>query len=498
MYSSSGKLSLAITLMLSSIALLVAFQYFWLTKVYEEQQNLLEKEAGQLFKDALFILQDSIIQSKVKASGSWEANTIGTRQKFKIATTTQTFDMPAPPGAVFYKHDSLKVFRHDAVNKSNISIFYTSDDSFRVDQQLSMVVMGAQKIENDPLKQITVTLGGDSLQIADIRRYFSSAIDKAGIELPFHLLQGRIGDTIVAPQTNVITTAFIPAGFPPHTTYAAVLEDYRPYLLRKVAPQALFSLFLVGLTTLSFWFIFRSLRQQQRLTALKNDFISNVTHELKTPIATVSVAIEALRDFNALDNPQLTREYLDISKNELSRLTMLVDKVLKIAMFEQKELELKRESIDLKDLLTQVLTSMRLQFEQNRATVNFHQQGDSFQLEGDRTHLVSVAYNLIDNALKYSPESPQIDVALAEEASEIRLEVRDKGVGIAPEYRGRIFEKFFRVPNGDVHDVKGHGLGLSYVAEVVHKHGGRIEVSGDPGGGSCFTVYLQKENGQAN
>jgi signal transduction histidine kinase len=293
---------------------------------------------------------------------------------------------------------------------------------------------------------------------------------------------------------DALLTGPVPGGLPPRDFFAAQLLHYNNYLLQKNLPQLLFSLLLTGITILSFALIYNNLRRQQRLTALKNDFISNITHELKTPIATVSVAVEALRNFNALQNPQLTREYLDISKNELNRLTMLVDKVLKMSVFEQKALELNLEIVDVADLLQQIMTSMKLQFEKYQAQVNIQTSGTDFIITADRLHLTSVVYNLLDNALKYSREEPQINVHLEQQNGHFNLFVQDNGIGIAPAYQQRIFDKFFRVPTGDVHNVKGYGLGLHYVASVVQQHGGSIVVESTAGRGSCFKIILPINN----
>ena len=225
---------------------------------------------------------------------------------------------------------------------------------------------------------------------------------------------------------------------------------------------------------------------------MKNDFISNITHELKTPIATVNVAIEALRNFDALQSPERTKEYLDISAAELQRLSLLVDKVLKLSMFENKEIELQKQNFDLKQLIEEVMYSMRLQFEKQGAQINFKSMGPDFMILADRLHITSVIYNLFDNALKYSKSNPTINIELASLQNEMIFSVADSGIGIAPDYASKIFDKFFRVPSGDHHNIKGYGLGLSYAAEVVRKHQGTIHLETELGKGSRFTVKLPK------
>jgi two-component system phosphate regulon sensor histidine kinase PhoR len=190
-------------------------------------------------------------------------------------------------------------------------------------------------------------------------------------------------------------------------------------------------------------------------------------------------------------NPQKTKEYLDMSANELHRLSLLVDKVLKLSMFEKKEIELRYEPLNMQSLVDEVTSSMRLQFEKKKTDVQVEAGGDT-SLEGDRLHLVSVLFNLLDNALKYSSDYATIRISLKGTGSHVQLVVADTGIGIAQEYHHRIFDKFFRVPHGNVHNAKGYGLGLSYVSYVVQKHGGTIEVTSEEGRGSRFTITLPK------
>jgi signal transduction histidine kinase len=207
----------------------------------------------------------------------------------------------------------------------------------------------------------------------------------------------------------------------------------------------------------------------------------------------VGVAIEALKNFNAIHDPQKTKEYLDISGNELQRLSLLVDKVLKLSMFENKQIELNKENFNLKEIIQEVIDSMRLQFEKNNAVINFSADGNNFMINADKLHITSVIYNLLDNALKYSKEFPVINVQLSLVQNIFELKISDEGIGIAKEYRTKIFDKFFRVPTGNKHSVKGYGLGLSYVSEIIKRHKGSILVESDLDKGSTFTIKLPVE-----
>jgi signal transduction histidine kinase len=332
----------------------------------------------------------------------------------------------------------------------------------------------------------------DTISIEQIDSVYKKALAINGITAVFHITK----DSIFKPENFVknddFTTSKVPVGFLSKNAYQASFDVPTFFLLGNMLPQMGLSVLLVAFIAITFLFLYRNLLAQRRLALMKNDFISNITHELKTPIATVNVAIEALRNFDALESPERTKEYLDISAAELQRLSMLVDKVLKLSMFENKDIELQRENIDLKQLVDEIVYSMRLQFEKNKAAISFKTFGPDFYLSADRMHVTSVIYNLIDNALKYSKGNPVIQIELAALSNELQLSVSDNGIGIAADYADKIFDKFFRVPSGDHHNIKGYGLGLSYVAEVVRKHNGTIHLETELGKGSRFIIKLPK------
>jgi len=262
------------------------------------------------------------------------------------------------------------------------------------------------------------------------------------------------------------------------------------YLLKQVAMPLLFSLLLLSITIASFVLLYKNLNRQRRLTEIRNEFIGNITHELKTPIATVSVAVEAMKNFNALKDPGRTQEYLDISANELQRLSLLVDRVLSFSRFEKNQVEIRKEKFDLVELVREVMESMKPLFEKQHAVTSLQLTGLDFNIEADRKHISSVIYNLLDNALKYSTANPKIEVQVSRKNDFIELRFTDNGIGIPKEYLKKIFEQFFRVPTGDRHNVKGYGLGLSYVNYIVLNHGGSIDVESEAGKGSTFTVRI--------
>lgn len=322
----------------------------------------------------------------------------------------------------------------------------------------------------------------DSVTIKEVTEAYAKRLQDEDLNINFKV--DRL-DSVQAERPNAVTI-----GLTKPATYTFSLQNTLGYMFQKLKMPILFSLLLLGVTIAAFVMLYRNMIRQHRLSALKNEFISNITHELKTPIATVGVAIEALKNFNALDDPKRTREYLDISQNELQRLNLLVDKVLKLSVFENKAIELKKELFDIKQLTEEIMNSMKLQFEKYRANVSLQAEGGNYTLEADKLHITSVIYNLLDNALKYSQENPVIQVSIHSHENHISLSVKDNGIGIPPEYKGKVFEKFFRVPMGDQHNIKGYGLGLSYVSEIASRHHGYITVDSELGKGSTFTVNI--------
>lgn len=287
-------------------------------------------------------------------------------------------------------------------------------------------------------------------------------------------------------------------------TYGTLQGDERPYavfgnantyVLKKILPNILLSLLLLGAVGISFFLIISNWKSQMRLTAVKDEFISNMTHELKTPIATVGVALEALDNFGVIDDKVKRQEYLDISKHELERLKILVDKVLKMSTLDQDLDTINFTEVDIKQLTEDMLHSMSLHLKKHDAEVDYTSSGKHFTTKGDKVHLVNVLYNIIDNAIKYSKEDPKIEIRLNSTDQYINIEIQDNGQGISKEYLPRIFDRLFRVPNQSRHNVKGHGLGLHYVKSVVEKHHGTITASSQLGSGTLFNIKLPRSNG---
>jgi two-component system phosphate regulon sensor histidine kinase PhoR len=239
-----------------------------------------------------------------------------------------------------------------------------------------------------------------------------------------------------------------------------------------------------------FYYSVNSLLTQKKLSNIKNDFINNMTHELKTPVSTISLALEVIKDKEINKSPEKTERYLNIITEENRRLGTQIEKVLQIAKLEKGDLSLNFEPIDINEVLDQVVKNQSVQMEQFGVKLNLDLQAEETNISADRVHLTNIIFNLMDNAIKYSKEKPEITIATSNTEKGLLLKISDKGIGIPKDQLSKIFEKFYRVPKGDLHDVKGFGLGLSYVKNMVEMHNGTISVNSKIDEGTDFSVLL--------
>lgn len=477
-------------LMVITLAGLAVFLAYWLQQNYEKERRLLTIRTDLAFRQEILKLQ----ASQLRLDGVRRSDSSG-RGTVKIFMADGD-----------YVSGGEELPRREMISTINVirdKILDSVQGGGKSRMVISMNKSATMKLESDSLHVVApapapgkgdmvfnflygVDSLQDSLRVHQIDSACRQALLKDRIRIPFRVLRSDSAVRHREPVLNEMTV-----GFARPVTYRFEAGNTFPYLLRRLAQPLLISVLLLGFTVVSFVLLYRSLLKQRRLAELKNEFISNITHELKTPIATVGVAIEALKNFNALQDPARTREYLDISAHELQRLSLLVDKVLKLSMFEKKEVELNYEPLNLQELVNEVVASLRLQLEKRKAVVDVQATGDT-RLDADRLHLLSVIFNLLDNAIKYSPGEPSIRVELRGLPDTVEVSVSDAGIGIPPEYRDKVFDKFFRVPHGDTHNAKGYGLGLSYVAQVVRKHGGQIRVAETDGPGTRIEFFLPK------
>ena len=261
--------------------------------------------------------------------------------------------------------------------------------------------------------------------------------------------------------------------------------------------------YLIGLTKLSgilsgimlltiFFFAYSMIiiLRQKRLTELQKDFINNMTHEFKTPLATMEIAAGVFQQAEEVArNPRLAR-YAHILREQNQRLTKQIERVLQVARFERNQFELHSEALSLHEVIQEVAQAEELRFQEKNGTLELRLQAGQDWIVADRLHLSNVLHSMLDNSLKYSTSSIRAEIQTASENNAVQVSIVDHGIGIAPEHQARVFDKFYRVPTGNVHNVKGFGLGLYYVKRICEAQGWRISLKSQPGEGTTFQLLI--------
>mgnify|MGYP001806988380 CR=1 FL=1 len=490
------KNSITITLIIFSIILLLALQILWLTNSYEKAYFDLRRDINGVFRNTVYQLRDTIFVNTI------QPRIDSVQQRQQITTNRiEAIQMRA------LKPDSMVVRSAASTVQVYISSSDASDSLIKDLQPLTRSLQN--RSEKGMNRSFTIRIAPDSLNIDSLQAYFKenlysfssdlklSVKEITSSDFPFNFQSAGNPSAFRWQQDNSdihhriflrdsLNTESVRLN--PHIRYSASLAGVRTLIIKEITPQILFSAVLTLTIITAFVFMYKNIRSQQKLMAQKSDFISNITHELKTPVATVSVAIEALQNFDVGTNPEKSKEYLNIAQHELSRLSAITDNILKTTLLEEGAINIEKQVVNLDIIVEKTISSLSLFIEKSNATLTFEKSEGTFQIVGNMLHLSNVVSNLVENAIKYSIDEPQINIYLTKSNQTILLSIKDKGPGIAKEYHQKVFEKFFRIPTGNVHNIKGYGLGLSYVSSVMKAHHAKISLSSDENKGCEFLL----------
>lgn len=267
-----------------------------------------------------------------------------------------------------------------------------------------------------------------------------------------------------------------------------VVSGWRPVLVRGLLPQLAFSVFLLLVIGAAFGLAYRTMKRQAQFNQQKDSFISNISHELKTPVSITKVALEALTTYQGLEDPARARKYLDVAQWEVNRLGNMIERIMNTVQAGNGTIQLIPGPVRPAALVEEIIGNLQPIFQEKGVTVSWHAEAPQTEIPGDKLHLQGTIYNLLDNALKYGGK--QINISQAVDQHQLQLTISDNGPGIAPDYQRKVFESFFRVPSGDRHDVKGYGLGLSYACDIIKAHNGSLRLISPPGEGATFIITL--------
>lgn len=270
--------------------------------------------------------------------------------------------------------------------------------------------------------------------------------------------------------------------------------NMKRFLISRLWVLLSISVVLIFVIILSFAFTIYTIFRQKKLSEIKNDFINNMTHEFKTPISTISLACEALKDKDIRKSEDIYETYIRMIDEENKRLGGMAEKVLQTAVLDKGRLSLKKESVNIHKVILNTIKNVKLQVERKNGKIITGLKADYCMLNADKMHITNVIYNLLDNANKYTLEDPEIIISTENAGGGINITISDNGIGISKTDQKRIFEKLYRVSTGNVHDFKGFGLGLNYVKAIVEKHGGKITLESELKKGTEFIIFLPLEN----
>lgn len=479
----TNKITGVITMMVVGGLLLVLFIGRWLQTEFNSAKFELNKDIFEQFIDAKTRLTDTLIaknliQPFLSDTAGFKIETIAKKgadkngDSIQIITSTAIGD--TMPQLVEIKGEPL-TFQQESFN-----VEFTNDSSDILVQSVKMFITEINKNETkrgfftEILSEQDTTL---------LQRFFSDNLENNNIAVNPVWVSGR-KESMFPPPMFYYETHMLQA------PYGVEIQQYNGYLVKTLLPEIIFSLLLISVITLAFIFSYRNIRNQMRLAVLKDDLISNISHELKTPVATVKVAIEALQHMNPQQQQEKMTNYLGMAEQEISRLDLLVNKVMNSILLDNGKQVFQSEPIVLKNIIEEAILGMQMQVQQKGGSIQFISGNTEGNIVGDSLHIKGVIFNLIENSLKYCNEEPQIDIQLNEDKGKVILTIADNGPGIPEAYTNKIFEKFFRVPSGNKHNIKGYGLGLYYAAQVMQQSGGNISVANNLTKGCTFTLVF--------
>jgi two-component system phosphate regulon sensor histidine kinase PhoR len=353
------------------------------------------------------------------------------------------------------------------------------------DEVISEIYQWEKTLELDN-KEIEYTLQ-QTLSFAEIKTPFEFAIIKNGIVQDGTFKKSAKKDFL---RSNYMVRLFPGNIIRQDLTLAVIFPERANYVLGSIAwllgGSLLFSLFILATFALSLYFIIR----QKKISEMKSDFINNMTHEFKTPIATISLAADTIINPKVIKDETSIRHFISMIKKENNRMNKKVETILQIASLDKKEIEFRYDDVSLHTIIEHAIETIEIQVQQRNGKINLKLEAAEPVIYGDSEHLTNLVNNFLDNSLKYSPESPEITVTTINNEKGVILTFEDEGIGMTKAVQSKIFERFYRQNSGDVHNIKGFGLGLNYARAIIDAHKGTVNVFSEPGKGSRFEIFL--------
>lgn len=465
--------------MILSLILLAGFLSYYVYTEYQREAKRVNREAELIYKNTVkeiegqFLTQ--IVFSKIDTILDRTVTVINesdNQQEVKINAKKHMHVYQVEDDTKQIKIDSIRITANTTDDVKVIDFFKGKKAGYDIGQDSMSQLMYFLLDKNASLEEIREEAYFAEDFYALVDTFYQDKIKKANLDVDYQI-------AIIAESENIDTVITMDHSMEEKSIFlkypsTLTLTNSRRSIFSKILPSILISLFLFSSILSAFFLMLYNIRKEAALLELKNDFVQNITHELKTPISTMSVAMEAI-DQPTNSNPK-TSEYLSIARDEVSKLSVLVDRVLSIFQLDNQKIEPIYENILLKEFLSNIIASYDLKIQSTKTKIDV-QIPKSLNLSADRQWLSIIFQNLIDNALKYNLSySPGIDINAKQIDNQVIIIFSDNGKGITKEAAGKIFEQFYRIPTGNIHNVKGHGLGLYFVKKLITEMNGSIQL----------------------
>ena len=481
-----------------------------LKKSSEQFNETVKRSLHQVSKNLELDETQRYLEEDLKRDESYYLQNNQDPQEIAQTITQQKLQIKDANGNIL-QIDQLHSFSQKFEPLSSLDKKQTSNNIISTSQDLQKTLMRRLKYQNALMQEVLVNILNtanlkpiqERVDFKKLNNYLKSEFINNGLNLPFIFFvinkDGKIvyqsGEIKKEPiASDIITYVLFPNDPPSKLNYLKVYfptkGDYISSSVTFIVPSVLFSLILLVTFIFTIYIVFR----QKRLSEMKNDFINNMTHELKTPVSTISLAAQMLKDSDITKSPDVFKHISGVINDETKRLGFLVEKVLQMSLFERQKAAFKLKEVDANDLVTSVANTFVLKVEKYDGSLDIDLQATDSSIYVDEMHITNVLFNLMDNAVKY--RRPEVPLTLMvrtwnDNNGKLLISVEDNGIGIKKEYLKKVFDRFFRVPTGNVHDVKGFGLGLAYVRKIIEDHKGTIRAEMGPGNvGTKFIITL--------
>lgn len=481
-----------------------------LKKSSEQFNETVKRSLHQVSKNLELDETQRYLEEDLKRDESYYLQNNQDPQEIAQTITQQKLQIKDANGNIL-QIDKLHSFSQKFEPLSSLDKKQTSNNIISTSQDLQKTLMRRLKYQNALMQEVLVNILNtanlkpiqERVDFKKLNNYLKSEFINNGLNLPFiFFVINKDGKTVYQSgeikkepiASDIITYVLFPNDPPSKLNYLKVYfptkGDYISSSVTFIVPSVLFSLILLVTFIFTIYIVFR----QKRLSEMKNDFINNMTHELKTPVSTISLAAQMLKDSDITKSPDVFKHISGVINDETKRLGFLVEKVLQMSLFERQKAAFKLKEVDANDLVISVANTFVLKVEKYDGSLDIDLQATDSSIYVDEMHITNVLFNLMDNAVKY--RRPEVPLTLMvrtwnDNNGKLLISVEDNGIGIKKEYLKKVFDRFFRVPTGNVHDVKGFGLGLAYVRKIIEDHKGTIRAEMGPGNvGTKFIITL--------